>query len=165
MDDVVKRYRARREQRLRSRLDAGDFEESKHPRDKSGKFTESGSNGDNEKQRQAEYIKKMNPAEDDYHTWIRSAEDIHTFDEVADEMVDVAPDVSEDTVGRAKKTGKIRVYSSKDIKGGTFVTPSKMIAKDYAGGGRIREMEVPINHVAWIDGEQGQYIGDMYKRK
>lgn len=161
MDDAVKRYRIRRKKRMQ-RNDA-KFEESKHPRDENGRFA-SGSGGDNLKKQQLDIILKANPAKDDYHTWIREEKDIKSFDEVAEEMADIAPDLTEKMVEEAKRTGKITVYSSHNIKTGTFVTPSKMIAKDYAGSGSVKEMRIPIDHVAWIDGEQGQYVGPISKR-
>lgn len=180
MDDAVKKYKARRDARLKKRLD--EFNENDHPRDGNGRFASGGGGGSSPKKenkpgkavgsekgelkkRQAEAIKKMNPPRDDYHTWIRGEEDIKTFDEVSEEMEGITPDVTKKVVDDAKRTGKIKVYSSHDIKGGTFVTPSKMLAKDYAGGGSVKEMEVPLEHVAWIDGEQGQYVGDLGKNK
>ena len=44
MDDRVKAFRERRAARLKARADAGDWDESKHPRDKDGRFG-SGSGG------------------------------------------------------------------------------------------------------------------------
>lgn len=44
---------------------------------RSGKFNID----DNRKQKQLDVIKKNNPAEDDVHTWIRSVDDIKTFQE------------------------------------------------------------------------------------
>ena len=160
--DAVEKYRVRRDVRLKKRMD--EFNENDHPRDENGRFASGGGSGDLKK-RQAEAISKMNPAKDDYHTWIRGENDIKTFDEVADEMEGITPDVTKKIVEEARKTGKIKVYSSHNIKGGTFVTPSKMIAKDYAGGGSVKEMVVPLEHVAWIDGEQGQYVGDLSRKR
>jgi len=117
------------------------------------------------KQRQLDIILKENPADDENmpgHTWIRSIEDVKTFNEAleydgysADE--DVTPDFTSDMVKDALKNGVITVYSSKPIVDGAFVTPSKMEAKNYAGNGKVYSKEVPLTDVAWIDATQGQY--------
>jgi hypothetical protein len=72
---------------------------------------------------------------DDYHTGIRTIDDIQ----------------------QALNSGYINVYSSKPIKIGTFVTPSKHCAKDYAGSNHIYSKRVNIYDVAWIDTYEGQY--------
>ena len=109
------------------------------------------------KQKQLDYILKTNPMRDDYHTGIRELSDVKTFEEALDYEEPTYPDITEDIIENAKKTGKIKVYSSKDIKGGGFITPSKMMAKDYAGGGDVKELEVDIDDVAWINGDEGVY--------
>ena len=115
------------------------------------------------KKRQLEIILKNNPADDSlsYHTWIRSEDDIRTFDEALEndgyDGGGLTPDYTDEMVNRAKKTGKITVYSSYPIKDGIFVTPSRMEAQSYAGGGRVYSKEISVNDVAWIDGLQGQY--------
>ncbi len=48
------------------------------------------------------------------------------------------------------------VYSSHPIENGAFVTPSKMQAKDYAGGGKVYSAKVKTSDVAWIDASEGQ---------
>lgn len=178
MDKAIEKFRKRRAKRLKIRMDAEEGRWVTTENDHKVHLNEEGkpdkgnphviekmtvADKSNDKKRQAEYIQRVNPAVDSYHTWIRSEDDILTFDEVADEMCDTVPDVTRKMVEQARKTGKIKVYSSHNIKGGTFVTPSKMIARDYAGSGTVKEMVVPVDHVAWIDGEQGQYIGDMWK--
>jgi len=171
--DAVKAYRRRRKMRLDARGIRIDDEwktiKGTHVLiDDGGQITKGperlknlskGNSGDSKKKRQFEAIQKANPAKDDYHTWIRSESDIKSFEEVAEEMMDTAPDVTPEMVETAKKTGKIKVYSSHNIECGTFVTPSKMIAKDYAGSGTVKETEVSVDDVAWIDGEQGQFVG------
>lgn len=122
------------------------------------------------KEAQYEEIVKANPMRDDIHAGIRSAEDILTFEEalVEDglEGEDIAPDFTAEMAQEAIDSGKITVYSSKDIKTGSFVTPSKMEAKSYAGSGSIRSMEVSLDDVAWLDSIQGQYapVGTKWSR-
>jgi hypothetical protein len=87
------------------------------------------------KQKQLDLILKSNPMLDDYHTGIRTIDDIQ----------------------QALNSGYINVYSSKPIKIGTFVTPSKHCAKDYAGSNHIYSKRVNIYDVAWIDTYEGQY--------
>ena len=53
--------------------------------------------------------------------------------------------------------GTVTVYSSKPIVNGNFVSTSRNQAQDYAGGGEIYSKEVPIQDVAWINGDEGQY--------
>ena len=128
------------------------------------------------KQRQLEIVTKANPMLDDYHTGIRKLDDIKTFEEAYLEGKENAeeggydeyasyPDITNDMIEEARKTGKITIYSSKPIKDGVFVTPSMMNAKDYAGNGKVYSKEVPIEDVAWINLEEGQYAkgGDAVK--
>lgn len=63
---------------------------------------------------------------DDYHTGIRSVDDIKTFDEAIEGYEDgVTPDFSKYQIEKAKKTGFVTVYNSYPIENGVFVTPSK----------------------------------------
>ncbi len=112
--------------------------------------------------KQLEVINKSNPADDSYHTWIRSTEDIKTFEEAFfedGEYSGMDPDFTESMAKESKKTGKITVYSSYPIENGVFVSPSQMEAQQYAGGdaSKLYSKEVNINDVAWIDGAEGQY--------
>lgn len=114
------------------------------------------------KSKQLEVIDESNPADDSYHTWIRSTEDIKTFDEAFfedGEYSGMDPDFTESMALESKKTGKITVYSSYPIENGVFVSPSQMEAQQYAGGdaSKLYSKEVNINDVAWIDGAEGQY--------
>ncbi len=118
------------------------------------------------KQNQLEIIKNNNPAEDDYHTWIRNIDDIKTFEETLNdsdykEYFEAGEDFDETyTAEMAKKaleTGKITVYSSYPIEQGIFVSPSRMEAESYSGNGKVYSKQVNINDVAWIDPTQGQY--------
>lgn len=114
------------------------------------------------KSKQLEVINKNNAAPDDYHTWIRSKDDIKTFDEAFFEEGEYSgfdPDFTENMAKESKKTGKVTVYSSYPIEDGVFVSPSKLEASQYAGGdeNKLYSKEVNINDVAWIDGAEGQY--------
>ena len=120
------------------------------------------------KSEQFKIIQKSNPMLDDYHTGIRSVSDIKTPIEAFRTMVDededyVYPDFTKEDGERALKTGKIVVYSSKEITQGNFVSPSKMMAQDYAGGGKVYSKEIDIKDVAWINSGEGQYA--KVKRK
>ena len=117
---------------------------------------------------QLEIINATNPMTDDYHTGIRSIEDIKTWAEAVSiasndaknggwEELSSYPDVTNETIRRAQETGRIVVYSSNPIANGNFVTPSRMQALDYAGGGRIYSKEVSVNDVAWINVDEGQF--------
>ena len=110
-------------------------------------------------------IKKYNPMHDDYHTGVRSVENIKTYIEALKyddfENGDIAPDYTEDMVKSAFNTGKITVYSSYPIKQGVFITPSKMEAQAYAGqSGTVYSKEVSLEDVAWIDAIEGQYANE-----
>ena len=115
-------------------------------------------NIDDIKQAQFDLISSSNPMIDDYHTGIRSLKDVKTWGEVIDDADSfVWGDFSREQAEQALKSGKVKVYSSKPIKEGGFVSTSKNQAKDYAGGGKVYEQEVPLQDVAWINGDEGQY--------
>lgn len=120
-----------------------------------------------DKEAQLAIINRSNPMRDDYHTGIRSVDDIKTWAEAVSIASDDArdggweelssyPDVTNETIRRAQETGKIIVYSSYPIENGNFVTPSRMQARDYAGGGMIYSKEVSVSDVAWINVDEGQ---------
>lgn len=112
----------------------------------------------NLKKKQLEIIQKENPAPDDYHTWIRSQDDIKTFDEVInDDESFVWGDFNKEDAKRALENGYVTIYSSQPIKNGVFVSTSKNQASDYAGGGKIYQKQVSLQEVAWINGDEGQY--------
>ena len=114
----------------------------------------------NLKQQQLDIINNSNPMTDDYHTGIRSIDDIKTFEEVVnDDESFVWGDYSRDDALRDLQKGTVTVYSSKPIENGNFVSTSKNQARDYAGGkqAQIYSKEVPIQDVAWINGDEGQY--------
>lgn len=121
---------------------------------------------DNVKQKQLDIVLKENPATDDYHTWIRDIDDIKTFEEALkynisegydEDEPSAYPDVTKQMIDEAIKTGYIEVFSSKPIKNGIFVTPSRMQAQDYAGGNKVYSTKVSINDVAWINLDEGQF--------
>lgn len=112
------------------------------------------------KGKQLEIIKKTNPMLDDYHVGIRNVEDIKAFNEVVnDEDSFVWGDFTREDAKRALKEGKITVYSSYPINQGTFVSTSKIQAEQYAGGkgNNIYSKTIPLEEVAWINGDEGQY--------
>lgn len=108
-------------------------------------------------------IQQKNPAPNATLTWIRSPKDIMTWDEAiiaSKSSIDPAftwPDYTLEDALRDQKRGKMTVYSSYPVKGGTFVTPSRQQASDYAGGGRVYSKVIRPNDVAWINGDEGQY--------
>lgn len=141
-----------------------------------GRGLKEGWGGDPHKQEQLAIIKRTNPMTDDYHTGIRSVRDIKTWGEAVDEAKRNSreggweewssyPDVSNATIEKAIRTGKVTVYSSYPIADGVFVSPSKMMAQDYAGSGRVYSQEVNINDVAWINTDEGQLARIKSKRK
>ena len=114
----------------------------------------------NIKEKQFEIIKNNNPMEDDYHTGIRSTDDIKTANEVftKENFEEVSnPDFTFEDAQKALETGKVAVYSSKPIENGSFVSTSKMEAESYSGNGKVYTKEVPLDNVAWIENTQGQY--------
>lgn len=122
------------------------------------------------KNKQLSIINATNPMLDDYHVGIRSVNDIKTWDEVLkgnDDDQFAWGDFSRQDAEEAAKTGKIKIYSSKPIKQGTFVSTSKIQAEEYAGGrGKtVYEKEVPLSHVAWINGDEGQFASIFYREK
>lgn len=117
-------------------------------------------NSPKNKVEQYNIIQENNPMMDDYHTGIRSPKDIKTFDEVIDDEESfVWGDFSQEDARKALETGYIDIYSSKQIGQGTFVSTSKIQAEEYAGGSgsKVYHKKVPLNEVAWINGDEGQY--------
>lgn len=109
-------------------------------------------------------IGKFNPAPNTYQTWIRSVDDIKTFEDALNdsdytgwEQNGFDESYSASDAKNALKSGKITVYSSHPIKQGVFVTPSPMKARSYSGDENIYSKEVALDAVAWIDPTQGQY--------
>ena len=123
------------------------------------------------KEKQLEIILTYNPMLDDYHTGIRTIDDIHTFQELYDEEIlngstydefdlvvyDEPKSLYVPDIEEILKKGTITVYSSYPIKQGVFVTPSKVEARSYSGGKPIYSRRVRLTDVAWIDFNEGQY--------
>lgn len=125
-------------------------------------FSSAEADTDTLKERQMQVIQESNPAPDEYHTWIRSAEEIKTFREAMQdpewaEYDEYNPDYTRAMAEEALERGEIEVFSSYPIEAGGFVTPSRMEAESYAGDGQIFSRRVPLTDVAWIDPTQGQY--------
>ena len=120
----------------------------------------------NRKAAQLSAIQQSNPANAALgpHTWVRSVNDILTYQEAIDNfggVDDVTPDFRAQDVQAALDSGYVTVYSSYPIEQGTFVTPSRMEAQSYAGEGRVYSKQVPLDDVAWLDEVQGQYTGPV----
>ena len=118
----------------------------------------------NLKQNQLEIIQKNNSMTDDYHVGIRNVNDIKTWEEVLQLDDDIEGqfawgDYTRDDAEQALKEGKIKIYSGDPIKQGSFVSTSYIQAEEYAGGrgNKVYEKIVPLNEVAWINGDEGQY--------
>ena len=127
-----------------------------------GRFSASAEQTDERKAAQFEVIQNSNAADDDYHTWIRSAAEIKTLSEtLADpewaEYDEYDPDYTRQMAENAVKNGKVTVYSSYPIGNGVFVTPSRMEAESYSANGKVYSKTVNVDDVAWIDPTQGQY--------
>ena len=124
--------------------------------------TREGEKNTADKQKQLEIINLNNPAPNEYSTWVRSEDDIKTFEETLHdpewaEYDEYNPDFTKQMAERALKNGEIKVYSSYPIEQGVFVSPSRMEAESYSGNGKVYEKTVRLSDVAWIDPTQGQY--------
>lgn len=118
----------------------------------------------NLKKQQNEIIQSTNPMNNEYNTGIRNENDIKTWDEVLNlddetEGQFAWGDYTREDALQAQKDGKVKVYSSTPIENGNFVSTSKIQATEYAGGNpsKVYSKEVPLNEVAWINGDEGQY--------
>ena len=113
------------------------------------------------KKKQLDIILKTNPMRDEYHTGVRKIQDIKTLEEiVADTKEDdliTNLDFGISDIRKAIETKSIVVYSSYPIQNGVFVTPSKMEAQNYAGGGKSYSMQTSIYNIAWIDSIEGVF--------
>ena len=115
------------------------------------------------RQAQFDLLQKTNPMRDDYHTGIRSPEDIYTLKSIVDSYnADnnfTYPDFTLADAQKALANGNIDVYSSKPIETGAFISPSKMMATDYAGGGEVYTKNIPLKDFAFIEsGDEGNYL-------
>ena len=114
------------------------------------------------KKMQFRIIQDTNPMNDDIHTGVRSTKDIlsakEAFETKVDENSFAYPDFTEADGRTALRRGYVEIYSSHPIVPGTFVTPSQMQAKDYAGSGRVYSKRVSLQDVAWLHSDEGQYV-------
>lgn len=121
------------------------------------------------KQAQYEVIQRTNPMQDEYHVGIRSVNDIKTFDETIDDKDSfVWGDYSQEDAKRDLAKNEITIYSSKPIENGVFVSTSYRQAQEYAGGkgAKVYKKTVPLDYVAWISGDEGQFaITDVVGKK
>ena len=165
--DDVKEYRKAEEER-KAKISADREKEKarkeetriKKAEEMSKQLEKDKSEATEEKREQFEIIQKNNPMQDDYHVGIRSPKDIKTWEEaMRDDESFTWGDFSKEDAEKALKSGEITIYSSYDIKQGTFVSTSKIQAQEYAGGkgSKVYERKVPLNEVAWINGDEGQY--------
>jgi hypothetical protein len=116
---------------------------------------------DKDKKKQLGIILKTNPMLDDYHTGIRTLDDIKTLNEILlnneeDDLI-TFPDFTIDDIKKAVQTKEIFIYSSYPIQDGTFVTPSKMEAKSHAGNNNVYSKYTSIYNIAWIDSGEGMF--------
>lgn len=110
------------------------------------------------KQSQLSMILNSNPMTDSKHTGIRSLNDIKTPEEAfQDDNYEATPDFTKSDMINALNSNSIVMYSSKPFTPGSFITPSRLEAQNYAGEHKIYSKAIPLNHVAWIDAIQGQY--------
>lgn len=112
---------------------------------------------------QYKITQQYNPMHDDYHTGIRKPSDIVTWEQAiknsSAEGTFTWGDFSKADAEKALARGKITIYSSYPIKQGVFVSTSKVQAEQYAGGvgKRVYSRTVPLEDVAWINGDEGQF--------
>lgn len=113
-----------------------------------------------QKVEQFKIIQKNNPMQDDYHVGIRKPSDIKTWKEAMDDEDSFTwGDFTKKDAQKALDKGEITIYSSYPIKQGTFVSPSKTQAEQYAGGKgkKVYSKTIPLDDVAWINGDEGQF--------
>ena len=169
-DYIVSREKERlTEQYQRGQLDK-KIQEKKNEEIKLKQLEEDIKNSSDFKNKQFEIIQKTNPAPDENHVWIRSPKDIKTWSEaMQDEESFAWGDFNYEDAEKALKTNRITVYSSYNIKNGTFVSTSYQQALDYAGGDRskVHSKVVKTTNVAWINGDEGQYakVDNQYMLK
>ena len=169
-DYIVSREKERlTEQYQRGQLDK-KIQEKKNEEIKLKQLEEDIKNSSDFKNKQFEIIQKTNPAPDENHVWIRSPKDIKTWSEaMQDEESFAWGDFNYEDAEKALKTNRITVYSSYNIKNGTFVSTSYQQALDYAGGdrSRVHSKVVKTTNVAWINGDEGQYakVDNQYMLK
>ena len=80
-----------------------------------------------------------------------------SFDEFAEENIDIMPDVNQQLLDRIRNTGTVTIYSSAPIEDGVDVSISRLEIQ-YAGG-PIYSRTVPVDQVSWGD---SPYVGGIY---
>lgn len=119
---------------------------------------------DDAKNMQFQMLQETNPMRDSYHTGIRSPQEINRLGDLVNNYNEnemfAYPDFTLKDAQNAVEDGRITVYSSKPIETGTFVSPSKMMAQDYAGRtGKVYSKNIPIDDFAAIfSGDEGNYL-------
>ena len=114
------------------------------------------------KQAQLNNILDSNPMTDDYHTGIRTIDDIKTVKEILnssedDDLLPTNPDFTKKDLQDAYDSGYITVYSSySTFRQGDFISTSKMMAQSYAGSGQVYTKKMKIDDIAFINGDEGQ---------
>lgn len=114
------------------------------------------------KQAQLNNILSSNPMTDDFHTGIRTIDDIKTVKEILtssgdDGLLPTNPDFSVKDLQDAYDSGYITVYSSySTFRQGDFISTSKMMAESYAGNGQVYAKKMKIDDIAFINGDEGQ---------
>lgn len=163
----VEEYKKHKEEKRKETLKKAEQEKIEKQRkkeleekEKTRKLEEDIKSSTPHKNKQFEIIKKHNPMLDEYHVGIRSPKDIKSFDEVINDEESFAwGDFSKKDALEALKSGVVTVYSSYDIKQGTFVSTSLNQALEYAGGNKnkVKKSKVKLTDIAWINGDEGQY--------
>ena len=116
-----------------------------------------------DKQYQLEVILQANPMRNSVNVGIRTIEDILTFEEAIKSEPPSYPDYSEEDAERDLKRGTVTIFSSYPIVPGIFVTPSLIQAHAefvFLGDERVYSKAVPLHYVAWINGDEGMYVGE-----
>lgn len=118
---------------------------------------------------QFEIIQKTNPAYDDFHTHIRKISEVKSWKEVFDDNEEFSYPDNQFLTGEEEE---LNVYSSYEIKPGTFVSTSKVMAGEYAGFrpddniqycgplSAIHPKKVKPTEIAWISRDEGIYTGE-----
>lgn len=165
--NTVEEYRAAEEIKKNERIKAKEEETLQKQKakeqqeiDKKNKLNKEIEEATPLKREQYKIVQENNPMNDELHVGIRSPKDIKTFDEVIeDEESFVWGDFNKEDAQKALDSGEITIYSSYPIEQGVFVSTSLRQAQEYAGGdaNKVYSKTVPLNEVAWISGDEGQY--------
>lgn len=84
---------------------------------------------------------------------------VDSIAQTEDAVNEVEMPVISESAPADRKAAQFDIYP---IEQGTFVTPSRTEAQNYAGdGAQVYSRRVPLSDVAWIDEVQGQYTGSV----